>query len=148
MLALRYAWALPATLVGVLAGLLALALGARVRIVAGTAEIGGGRLAGVLRSLPAGFRFEAITLGHVIVGIDQRALARHRLHERVHVRQYERWGLLFFPLYFGSSLWQWMRGRDPYFHNCFEQEAFRVEMRSRHGIRIRDRNDDAGKQHN
>ncbi|HET9646202.1 MAG TPA: signal peptide prediction [Burkholderiaceae bacterium] len=127
MLALRYAWALPATLVGALAGMLALGLGARGRIVAGTAEIGGGRLASLLRVLPARFRFEAITLGHVIVGIDHRALARHRDHERVHVRQYERWGLLFFPLYFGSSLWQLMRGRDPYLDNCFEREAFAVE---------------------
>ena len=31
---------------------------------------------------------------------------------------------LFFPLYLGSSLWQWLRGRDPYRDNRFEREAF------------------------
>jgi hypothetical protein len=40
------------------------------------------------------------------------------------VRQYERWGVLFFPLYLGSSLWQLLRGRSPYYANRFEREAF------------------------
>jgi hypothetical protein len=44
----------------------------------------------------------------------------------VHVRQYERWGVLFFPLYAASSLWQLARGRDPYRDNRFEREAFRL----------------------
>jgi hypothetical protein len=39
------------------------------------------------------------------------------------VRQYERWGALFFVLYAVSSLCQWLRGRDPYWHNRFEREA-------------------------
>jgi hypothetical protein len=42
------------------------------------------------------------------------------------VRQYERWGAFFFPAYLGSSLWQLVRGRDPYRHNRFEREAFRA----------------------
>jgi len=63
----------------------------------------------------------------VIIGLDARTLDSCRSHEHVHVRQYERWGPLFFPLYLGSSLWQWMRGRDPYRDNRFEVEAFRGE---------------------
>jgi hypothetical protein len=42
----------------------------------------------------------------------------------VHVRQYERWGMLFFPLYLFSSLLQIVRGCDPYLDNSFEREAF------------------------
>ena len=60
----------------------------------------------------------------MILGTDQRALRCARTHERVHVRQYERWGPLFFALYVGSSLAQWLRGRHPYFDNCFEREAY------------------------
>jgi len=40
------------------------------------------------------------------------------------VRQYERWGMLFFPLYIGSSLAQLLSGRDPHCYNHFEREAF------------------------
>jgi len=84
---------------------------------------GGGRLGRLCARLPAPFGFSAITLGHVIVGLDHATLAAVRLHEQVHVRQYERLGALFFPLYVGSSVVQLLRGRDPYFDNRFEREA-------------------------
>jgi hypothetical protein len=61
----------------------------------------------------------------VIVGVDRAELKRSRAHEQVHVRQYERWGILFFPLYLGSSLGQLLRGRRPYRDNRFEREARR-----------------------
>ena len=120
----RYTWAAPATAVGLAAALLAVLLGARARVVGGVVEVGGGRLAEWVARLPTAFRFEAITFGHVVLGATHIVLCRLRSHERVHVRQYERWGLLFFPLYLGSSLTQWLRGRDPYLHNRFEREAF------------------------
>jgi hypothetical protein len=47
-----------------------------------------------------------------------------RAHERVHVRQCERWGIFFLPAYLGGSLWAAMRGGDPYRDNPFEREAF------------------------
>lgn len=122
---LRYAWALPASLVGLCLGMLCLACGARWRVVDGTLEIDGGAVARRIRRLPAHMRFGAITFGHVILGLDEGTLHTCRCHERVHVRQYERWGALFFPLYLGSSLVQVVRGRDPYRDNCFEREAFR-----------------------
>ena len=84
----------------------------------------GGRFASLVRLLPLGIRFEAITLGHIVLGLNHTVLKTHRLHEHAHVRQYERWGMLFFPLYLGSSLAQLLRGRDPHFYNPFEQEAF------------------------
>lgn len=121
---LRYLWALPATLVGLLLGMVALALGASPRLVHGAIEIAGGRIARCLRGVPVSCRFNAITLGHVIVGTDHALLALVRSHEHVHVRQYERWGVLFFAAYLASSCIALVRGRDPYFDNRFEREAF------------------------
>jgi hypothetical protein len=121
---LRYMWALPATAVGLLLALPAVALGATARVVEGVVEIGGGNVAQAMPLLPRRCRFSAITFGHVVIGVDHRVMAEVRAHERVHVRQYERWGVLFFPLYLGSSLWQLLRGRSPYYGNWFEREAF------------------------
>ena len=122
--ALRYGWASPATLVGLACAALALALGARACRRQGAIEVAGGPVARFVARLPEGLRFGAITLGHVIIGLDEATLDRARSHEHVHMRQYERWGVLFFPLYLGSSLWQWARGRDAYRDNHFEREAF------------------------
>lgn len=121
----RYAWAAPATLLGLALGAIALALGASVRRCDGALEFAGGGLARAVMRLPPRLRFGAITLGHVILGLDEQTLAHCRCHEHVHVAQYERWGVLFFPLYLGSSLVQWARGRHPYLDNRFEREAQR-----------------------
>lgn len=126
---MRYLWVSPASLVGLAVGLVALASGARARVVDGALEVAGGNLRSLILRLPEGLRFGAITLGHVIVGIDHGVLAHARSHEQVHVRQYEKWGLFLFPLYLGSSLLQLARGRDPYRDNCFEVEAFAKERR-------------------
>ena len=69
-------------------------------------------------------QFLAITFGHVVLGISHEVLAQEWAHEHVHVRQYERWGALFFPLYLGSSAAQALAGRHPYWHNRFEKQAF------------------------
>jgi len=69
----------------------------------------------------------AITLGHVVLAQDQATLERSRIHERVHVRQYERWGLLFPLLYLGSSAGALLRGGNAYEDNHFEREAFAVD---------------------
>jgi hypothetical protein len=120
----RYAWAAPASAVGLILSVLAFACGAKPRVVDRVLEVGGGRLRQRIALLPQRLRFDAITFGHVIIGVDDAALARTRRHEHVHVRQYERWGVLFFPLYLGSSAVQAVRGRDPYRNNCFEREAY------------------------
>jgi hypothetical protein len=60
----------------------------------------------------------------VIVGQSHEALGRMRTHERVHVRQYERLGPLFFVAYAGSSLIAWCRGGSLYRDNYFERQAF------------------------
>ena len=119
----RYAWAAPCSAVGVLIAFVAMLLGARIECVEGTLEAAvsrqGSRLAGLSRRSP----FSAITFGHVIIGVNRDELARLRSHEQQHVRQYELWGPLFFIAYPASSLAQWLRGRDPYWHNRFEVQA-------------------------
>jgi hypothetical protein len=66
----------------------------------------------------------AMTLGHVVIARDRSLLDRTREHERVHVRQYERWGPLFIPAYLTLSLLMRLRGRRAYEDNPFEREAF------------------------
>ena len=119
----RYAWASPATLLGLVATALSFATGATVRRVDGVLEVAGGRPARWLSSLPGSRRFVAMTLGHVVLGANQETLALHRAHEHEHVRQYERWGVFFFPGYLASSAIQWARGNDAYWHNGFERQA-------------------------
>ena len=72
---------------------------------------------------------KAMTLGHVVIGRDRLVLEETRLHERVHVAQYELWGPLFIPAYFTASLIAMLRGGDVYRDNSFEAEAFEVESR-------------------
>ena len=65
-----------------------------------------------------------MTLGHVVLGRDRASLERSRGHERVHVRQCERWGPLFLPAYGMASLIVKLRGGDAYRDNPFEREAY------------------------
>jgi hypothetical protein len=65
-----------------------------------------------------------MTLGHVVLGRDVELLDVTRAHERVHVRQCERWGPLFVPVYLLSSLTVWLKGGRPYEDNFLEREAF------------------------
>ena len=69
----------------------------------------------------------AMTFGHIVFGQSISALDITRAHERVHVRQYERWGPLFLPAYFIASFYQFARKRDPYRDNPFEVEAYAVD---------------------
>ena len=121
---LRYAWAGPNSLLGLLLAL-AVGPGGRVQVVAGVVEAHGPWLAWLLGAgthLCGGAA--AMTLGHVIVGMDEPCLAACRSHEHVHVRQYERWGPFFLPAYFLASVWAYARGGDLYRDNPFEREAF------------------------
>jgi hypothetical protein len=124
----RYLWAFPATAVGLCLAWVARIGGATTHRVDGVLETAGGAFGRAFARLPAPFAFCAITLGHVVVGVDHSALARSRRHEHAHVRQYERWGLLFFPLYAASSLWEALRGNGPYRDNHFERQARAAEQ--------------------
>jgi hypothetical protein len=120
-----YLWAAPVSLAALPAALLCAATGGRMRISAGVLEAGGGILGPVLSRAVPGFAISAITFGHVVLGAGADALEETRAHERVHVRQYERWGVLFLPLYLGASLFALARGRSVYAGNVFERQACR-----------------------
>ena len=123
----RYLWASPNTAIGLSLATLARLTGGKVRVVDGVVEACGGTLAPLLRAVPIRGGARAMTIGHVVIGRDREALDDTRDHERVHVRQYERWGPLFLPAYFASSAWLLLGGRDPYRDNPFEREAYRYE---------------------
>jgi hypothetical protein len=121
---LAYAWALPTTALGLLFVPDALLTG-EVRRVAGVLEVHG-RLARFFLTrctlLEGGA--SAMTLGHVVIGRDRRLLETSRSHERVHVRQCERWGPLFIPAYLAFGAIAWVRGLRAYDDNPFEREAY------------------------
>lgn len=121
--AIRYLWAAPCTVVGALIGMPLCCLGASARRVDGVMEVGfasaGHPCARVLLALP----FAGITLGHVVLAPTHAWHTALRPHERVHVAQYERWGILFLVLYPASSLLQLLRGGRPYLDNHFEVQA-------------------------
>jgi hypothetical protein len=122
---LSYLWALPTTLIGLVFVPLAMLTRGGVRVVSGVVEVYGGWVEIFLRRctlLPNGA--SAMTLGHVVLGRDETQLDLTRAHERVHVRQVERWGPLFIPAYLIASLIQWARGKRAYDDNPFEREAF------------------------
>ena len=122
----RYAWAAPATLVGMLLAVAALPFGATMRRHTGVIEVtlvpGSGEPRRERPALP----FVAITFGHAVIARTADDHARLRSHERVHVAQYERWGAMFLLAYPAESAYQWLRGRRPYLDNRFEVEARRV----------------------
>ena len=123
MFVVRYMWAAPTTAIGLLV-LLAGLWRAQARVVEGVLEAHGPMLAWLLvhlTRLPGGAA--ALTLGHVVIARDRRSLEETRAHERVHVRQYERWGAFFLPLYLLASLLALARGRSVYAGNAFERQA-------------------------
>ncbi len=81
---------------------------------------------GLEKLIPVHGGARALTLGHVILGRCSESIRRSRQHERVHVKQYERYGPLFIPLYILSSLSARFHGQDPYRYNHFEIQAFLV----------------------
>ncbi|HET7904790.1 MAG TPA: hypothetical protein VFM17_09520 [Candidatus Eisenbacteria bacterium] len=122
--AARYAWAFPTSALGLALAALAWAGRGRLSRVEGTLEAHGGWILPLLdRATPFVGRIEAFALGHVIVGRSASALEECRGHERVHVRQCERWGPLFLPAYAAATMAALWRGEDPYLGNRFEREA-------------------------
>jgi hypothetical protein len=121
----KYFWALPTTAVGLLFVPIALASGGKARVVDGVLEVWGGWVSVFLRRctlLKGGA--SAMTLGHIVLGRDELLLDMTRSHERVHVRQCERWGPFFLPAYLIGSVMAVARGGSAYEDNPFEREAY------------------------
>ncbi|HBE71529.1 MAG TPA: hypothetical protein DDW52_25570 [Planctomycetaceae bacterium] len=126
LLIFQIIWTAPNTLIGLLVGVFNLLTGGRLRWRLGAVECSGGIVKRLFAGMP-NRRIVAMTLGHVILGIHEEALESVTNHERVHVRQYERWGIFFLPAYGIASLIAWRRGQDPYRGNMFEVEAYKVK---------------------
>lgn len=121
--AVRYLWAGPTTLLGlVVAALTALTRG-RCEVREGILAVSGGFARGLLSSRLV--RAKAMALGHVVLAVDRRELGIHWTHECGHVRQAEIWGIAFIPAYLLASAWAYFRGRDYYSDNWFEKDADR-----------------------
>lgn len=70
-----------------------------------------------------GWRYSAITFGHVVLSVDEPISGRVFEHELAHVRQYEIFGPLYLLLYVLSSLVALARGGHHYRDNAFEAHA-------------------------
>ena len=116
---LHYLWAAPWSLLGA-----ALSASFRRRVV-----VRGVLLAeGAAWPRRLGWNYRAITFGHTVLSVDE--LDPHTFeHELVHVRQYERWGPLFVPVYVLASVVAWFRGRHHYRDNPFEVSARELTTR-------------------
>jgi len=123
--AASYLWAAPWTILGAALLPVTVLTGGIARIERGVLVLAGGAIRPLLRRLAPGRGIAAMTLGHTVLATDEASLHHTREHERVHVAQYERWGLLFPLLYGGASLGAWARGRHYYRDNWFEREARR-----------------------
>ncbi len=116
---LRYLWAGPWSLVGLL-----LSPFFRRRVVVRGVLLAEG--AGWPRRL--GWSYRAITFGHTILSVDELDPDTFE-HELVHVRQYERWGPLFVPVYVLASVLARLKGRHHYRDNPFEVSARELAAR-------------------
>jgi hypothetical protein len=128
----RYLWALPNTLLGLAFWPSVFVGRGGWQMVDGVLELHGPVIAWFLGRcvlLPGGAA--AMTLGHVVIGRDARTLAMTRVHERVHVRQYEQWGPAFIPAYGAAALWGLMTGGGAYSGNIFERTALQAESEVR-----------------
>lgn len=117
--ALAYVWTSPNTLLGLLLGLLAFQ---RPRRTDGILVFDS-RVRGSIRALRL-FRRSAITYGHVVLS-NRRVEGSLLVHELHHVRQYERLGPLYLPLY--VLIWLFMGYR----RHPFEEAARLAEVEAR-----------------
>ncbi|MCU0933610.1 MAG: hypothetical protein MUE86_04020 [Thiobacillaceae bacterium] len=125
---LRFAWPSPCSAVGAVFAVLVILLGGSCRRVGGAIEVALRAQQAQVPPWAARSAFGGITLGHVILGQSHELLAHLRAHERVHVRQYEVLGPLFFLAYPLASLCAGLRGRSPYSGNFFEMQAHRQSL--------------------
>ena len=70
-----------------------------------------------------GWRYSAITFGHVVLSVDEPIPERVLEHELVHVKQYEIFGPLYLLFYVLASLVALARGGHHYRDNVFERHA-------------------------
>lgn len=119
--ALLYLWVLPTSAVALPLVALNALTGGSTFLHGGVVEVHGRLVRRVLNFGP--FPAAALTLGHVVLNQDDTARRLYRHHELVHVRQAERWGPLFLPLYLGLAVRTWRRTGQGYWDHPWEVEA-------------------------
>lgn len=110
---LKYLWASPNTLIGLIIGLL----------LFGSIRLSQGKII-VIECLPRWFPWPAMTLGHTVLYKSKTDLLKWYNHEMVHIYQYEKYGPTFLLLYLLSSLHMYLIGWHPYYDNFLEREAY------------------------
>jgi hypothetical protein len=94
----------------------------------GSLQLFGPGIAVLLKILVPWLPIGGLTIGHVVLyRTADDALALHT-HEIVHVRQWERWGVIFPVAYAVASVMAWLGGGHYYWENCFEVEARAVAL--------------------
>ncbi len=125
-IAWRYVWPSPYTIFGLLIYLIPIRGSRSLLVHRGTIGVMGPAIDRILVRAPILGGAAAMTFGHAILAKDRETFYSTWNHERIHVDQYERWGLLFVPMYLGVGLWLKLRDKDPYWDNPFEIEARRL----------------------
>lgn len=125
---MRYLWAAPITVIGLIFALIVRVSGGRIEKVDHAWEAHGGFAPRLLWLFNPRAHIGAIVFGHVVLARDANTASRLRVHEHTHVRQYERWGIFFPIAYALSSGIAWLYGYDAYRENGFEREAFAAEV--------------------
>lgn len=121
---LRYIWALPNTLLGLLFVPLALFTSGGIHVVNGVLELHSRIISLILKKcMPVRGGVSAMTLGHVVLGQNRESLSINRLHEHAHVRQYEMLGPIFIPVYIMAGFWAFIKSRGAYRGNYLERKA-------------------------
>ncbi len=120
-------WASPITLVGLIFAAIIRATDGQIETHGIAWEASNGAAFRLLWCFNPFASIEAITLGHIIIARDPAVAQRIRLHEQEHVRQYERWGIIFPFAYLAASMLAIFNGGDAYWDNVFEREARRAE---------------------
>lgn len=107
------------------------ASGGRIKKHGIALETFGGAAPKILWLMNPWANIQAITLGHIIIARDAETAARLRTHEQAHVRQYERWGIIFPFAYCAASVFAVIKGGEAYRDNIFEIEAFNAELHTK-----------------
>lgn len=122
----RYLWVAPISVWFLPLALLAKWTGGGYALHTGVLEIWGGWVGRWLdRGIPFLGAVNAVTVGHIVAGVSPQHLRNSRVHERVHVEQFERWGCLFPCVYFIAGVRAQRRGGSFYWDNPYEIEARR-----------------------
>ncbi|UOG91620.1 MAG: hypothetical protein L3K52_15695 [Candidatus Thiothrix sulfatifontis] len=122
----RYLWVAPISMWFLPLALLAKWTGGGYALHTGVLEIWGGWVGRWLeRGIPFLGAVNAVTVGHIVAGVSPQHLRSSRVHERVHVEQFERWGCLFPCVYFIAGVRAQRRGGSFYWDNPYEIEARR-----------------------